>query len=87
MIAKIKQWITARREKRLREWLRQATIKGDLTIEGNLIVKGTITSLLTPSNEKSDVMWGKAKTTSMRCPYRKASCNHSSDIGTIDNLS
>lgn len=45
MIAKIKQWIIARREKKLREWLRQATIKGDLTIEGNLIVKGTVTSI------------------------------------------
>lgn len=45
IIGKIKQRITARREKKLREWLRQATIKGDLTIEGNLTVKGAVTSI------------------------------------------
>lgn len=51
IIGKIKQRITARREKKLREWLRQATIKGDLTIEGNLIVKGTVISIPTTSND------------------------------------
>lgn len=44
MTPKIKQWIYDRRDKRLRKRIKQAIIKGDLTIEGNLIVKGTITS-------------------------------------------